>query len=163
MRNLYVPNCQIQLQKELNGTEINTIDMFRTKTEKYFLPVNNMSAKDIESYVIGYVKDKLDEYDIGGYIVDAVVSGSRCRGLEKVDSDLDVVVELVTEAREDYLFNILHEDDLLIGNVKLDINPITEAKTGTLTEYLPGVESYLAQKRLLVSLQNIRNKVKGVR
>ena len=33
-----------------------------------------------------------------------------------------------------------------IGGVKVDINPITEGKTGTLEEYLLGVEAYLQEK-----------------
>ena len=43
------------------------------------------------------------------------------------------------------MFNAFNEDGLMIGGVKVDINPITEGKTGTLATYLPGVESYLAE------------------
>ena len=59
---------------------------------------------------------------------------SRCRGLEGSHSDLDVVVELSGNEREDDLFDLLHEDDFSIGGVKVDINPITKNKTGTLEE-----------------------------
>ena len=34
------------------------------------------------------------------------------------------------------------------GGVLVDINPITEYKTGTLEEYLPGVEKYLEVKAM---------------
>jgi putative nucleotidyltransferase domain protein (fragment) len=81
--------------------------------------------------------------------VDVVVSGSRCRGLEKAGSDLDVVVEYKGREHEDDLFNAFNEDGLMIGGVKVDINPITEGKTGTLATYLPGVESYLAEKQAM--------------
>ena len=81
--------------------------------------------------------------------VDVVVSGSRCRGLEKAGSDLDVVVEYKGREHEDTLFNTFNEDGLMIGGVKVDINPITEGKTGTLATYLPGVESYLAEKQAM--------------
>ena len=37
----------------------------------------------------------------------------------------------------------------MIGGVKVDINPITEGKTGTLATYLPEVESYLAEKQAM--------------
>ena len=37
----------------------------------------------------------------------------------------------------------------MIGGIKVDINPITEGKTGTLATYLPGVESYLAEKQAM--------------
>ena len=39
----------------------------------------------------------------------------------------------------------------------MDINPITEYKTDTLEEYLPGVEKYLDEKRQKVS---VREKLK---
>lgn len=65
-------------------------------------------------------------------IVDAAVVGSRCRGLEREGSDLDVVVELSTNEREDDLFNTFNEDGLHIGGIKVDINPITEQRTGSL-------------------------------
>lgn len=50
---------------------------------------------------------------------------------------------------EDTLFNVFNEDGLMIGGIKVDINPITEGKTGTLATYLPGVESYLAEKQAM--------------
>ena len=39
-----------------------------------------------------------------------ILSGSRCRGIEKTGSDLDVVVDYKGTIREDDFFNILHED-----------------------------------------------------
>lgn len=50
--------------------------------------------------------------------------------------------------REDDLFNAFNNDDgMYIGDVKVDINPITSQKTGTLESYLPQVEEYLAGVR----------------
>ena len=54
-----------------------------------------------------------------------------------------MVVELSTSEREDDLFHIFNEDGLHIGSVKVDINPITSQRTGTLETYLPQVEDYL--------------------
>ena len=55
--------------------------------------------------------------------------------------------------REDDLFNLLHEDNFKIGGVPVDINPITKCKSGTLEEYLPGVEKYLEEKSRKVSVK----------
>lgn len=90
---------------------------------------------------------ELSDNDIDATIIDAVVVGSRCRGLEKDSSDLDVVVELSTNEREDDLFNAFNEDGLHIGEVKVDINPITAQRTGTLETYLPQAEEYLESIR----------------
>ena len=99
-----------------------------------------MNPAEIEETIKCHVQAKLDEYDIDATIIDAVVVGSRCRGLEKDSFDLDVVVELSTNEREDDLFNAFNEDGLHIGEVKVDINPITAQHTGTLEPYLPQAE-----------------------
>ena len=122
---------------------------FKAKTEQLFNGINGPTQDDIEQTVWAYLQSKIDEYEIDVELVDVVVSGSRCRGLEKADSDLDVVVEYKGREHEDTLFNAFNEDGLMIGGIKVDINPITEGKTGTLATYLPGVESYLAEKQAM--------------
>lgn len=122
---------------------------FKAKTEELFNGINGRTQDDIEQTVWAYLQSKIDEYKIDVELVDVVVSGSRCRGLEKAGSDLDVVVEYKGREHEDTLFNAFNEDGLMIGGIKVDINPITEGKTGTLATYLPGVESYLAEKQAM--------------
>ena len=122
---------------------------FKAKTEELFNGLNGQTQDDIEQTVWAYLQSKIDEYEIDVELVDVVVSGSRCRGLEKAGSDLDVVVEYKGREHEDTLFNAFNEDGLMIGGIKVDINPITEGKTGTLATYLPGVESYLAEKQAM--------------
>lgn len=75
-----------------------------------------------------------------------ILSGSRCRGIEKFGSDLDVVVDYKGNIREDDFFNILHEDGFAIAGIAVDINPITEDKTESLAEYLESAEQYLKEK-----------------
>lgn len=120
---------------------------FRAKTNELFHDISEMNPAEIEETIKCHVKAKIDEYDIDATIIDAVVVGSRCRGLEKDNSDLDVVVELSTNEREDDLFNAFNEDGLHIGEVRVDINPITAQRTGTLEAYLPQAEEYLESIR----------------
>ena len=120
---------------------------FRAKTNEMFHDINEMNTAEIEETIKCHVQAKIDEYDMDATIIDAVVVGSRCRGLEKESSDLDVVVELSTKEREDDLFNAFNEDGLHIGEVKVDINPITAQRTGTLETYLPQAEEYLESIR----------------
>lgn len=126
---------------------------FKAKTEQCFQPINGLGATEIEDMVEEYVNAKLSENDFDVSVHGVVISGSRCRGLEGKSSDLDVVVELSGNEREDDLFNLLHEDNFKIGGVPVDINPITKYKTGTLEEYLPGVEKYLEEKSRKVSVK----------
>ncbi len=127
--------------------ESKVIADFKAKTEELFHGINGQTQEDIELNVYAYLQSKIDEYGMDIQLVDMAVSGSRCRGLEETGSDLDVVVEYRGGENEDALFNAFNEDGFKIGGVKVDINPITEGKTGTLGEYLPGVEAYLEEKR----------------
>ena len=135
-------------REEIAGTEPGVVTDFRRKTDEMFHRIDGMGASEIEGIVSDYVQSKIDENDLEAEIVGVVVSGSRCRGIEKAGSDLDMVLEYKGNVREDTFFDILHEDGMEIGGVKVDINPITEGKTGTLERYLPAVEEYLGKKQI---------------
>jgi len=139
----------------------NVVENFKAKTDELFHEISEMNPSEIEETIKCHVQAKIDESGIDAEIVDVAVAGSRCRGLERKGSDLDVVVELSTNEREDDLFNAFNEDGLHIGDVKVDINPITAQRTGTLETYLPQVEEYLdgvreARENEPVSIFNIR-------
>ena len=125
------------------STPSSVVADFKAKTGELFHDISEMNPEEIEETVKCHVQAKIDEYNIDATIVDVAVTGSRCRGLEHESSDLDVVVELSTAEREDDLFNAFNESGLHIGEVKVDINPITAQRTGTLETYLPQVEEYL--------------------
>ena len=144
-----------RIRKEVpEATESKVIAEFKARTEELWNGINGQTQKDIELTIYTYLQSKIDEYDMDIELVDVAVSGSRCRGLEQENSDLDVVVEYRGGEREDSLFNTFNEDGFSIGGVKVDINPITEGKTGTLGQYLPGVEAYLEEKRAALQEQN---------
>lgn len=119
---------------------------FKARTEDCFRPMDGLNQFEIEDIVRDFIEETLIANGVDAVIRDVVISGSRCRGLEREDSDLDVVVELESDEREDVLFDMLHEEEFAIGGVVVDINPITRERTGTMEEYLPGVEEYLNEK-----------------
>ena len=133
-------------QAEFRENNPDVVADFRARTEELFHSLDGQSAEDIEKTVYAYVRSQIDEYGLDAEIVDVMVSGSRCRGIEKENSDLDVVVEYTGSTREDDLFNMLHEDSIYIAGIQVDINPIIEGRTGTLETYLPEVETYLQEK-----------------
>ena len=140
----------------------NVVENFKAKTNELFHEISEMNPAEIEETVKRHVQAKIDEYVIQAEIIDVAVVGSRCRGLERESSDLDVAVELSTNEREDDLFNAFNNcDGIHIGGIKVDINPITAQRTGTLETYLPQVEDYLegvreAREKEPVSIFNIR-------
>ena len=97
---------------------------FREKTEKYFHPVEGMNAAEVEERVRKYLMNTTIGQNLLIQIGEVVVYGSRCRGTEKTDSDIDIVFEYKGDIREDDLFNLFHEDRLSVGIHKVDINPI---------------------------------------
>ncbi|MCX4337845.1 MAG: DUF4316 domain-containing protein, partial [Bacteroidales bacterium] len=143
-------------------TQGNAVQNFKAKTNELFHEISEMNPAEIEEAVKRHVQAKIDEYAIQAEIIDVAVVGSRCRGLEREGSDLDVAVELSTNEREDDLFNAFNNcDGIHIGGIKVDINPITAQRTGTLENYLPQVEDYLegvreAREKEPVSIFNIR-------
>ena len=141
-------------QAEFRENNPDVVADFRAKTEELFHSLDGQSADDIEKTVYAYVQSQIDEYGLDAQIVDVVVAGSRCRGLEQDNSDLDVVVEYTGSTREDDLFNMLHEDSIYIAGIQVDINPITEGRTGTLETYLPEVETYLQEKAQQEQINN---------
>lgn len=124
-------------QAEFRENNPDVVADFRAKTEELFHSLDGQSADYIEKTIYAYVQSQIDEYGLDAEIVDVVVAGSRYRGMEQDNSDLDVVVEYTGSTREDDLFNMLHEDSIYIAGIKVDISPITEGRTGTLETYLP--------------------------
>lgn len=101
-----------ELDQKENMLSAKAIADFREQTEKHFHPVDGMNAGEIEEIVSYYVQAKIIENDLDAQVENVILSGSRCRGIEKTGSDLDVVVDYKGTIREDDFFNILHEDYL---------------------------------------------------
>ncbi|MBO5598284.1 MAG: nucleotidyltransferase domain-containing protein [Oribacterium sp.] len=124
------------------------ISAFKDKTKEMFHELEGLNPEAIEANVKQLVQDIINTYNLDATIEDVVVSGSRCRGMETEGSDLDVVLYYSGSERENSLFNTLHEGgNIIMGGVSLDINPISQEQRGSLSEYLSGVETYLAEKQ----------------
>ena len=126
---------------------------FREKTETYFRPVEGMDATEVEDAVRDYLMDTIRRQDLLIQIGEVVVCGSRCRGTEKTTSDLDIVVEYKGDIREDDLFNLFHEDEFLLGNHKVDINPIKDDKSGNIADFLRQAAIYM-ESEMVFSIGN---------
>ena len=105
-------------------------------------------------------RPKIIENDLDAQVENVIISDSRCRGIEKNGSDLDVVVDYKGTIREDDFFNILHEDGFTIAGIVVDINPITEDKTGLLAEYLESAEQFLKETERKQEKPSVRKKIK---
>jgi predicted nucleotidyltransferase len=98
--------------------------------------LNGMSHRDIERTVMQVVAETIQSYGIAAEPITAVIYGSRTREDYHATSDLDVLVEYQGDIREDALFNLLHEQDISIGGMEVDVNPIRSEQSGSAAEYL---------------------------
>lgn len=110
--------------------------IFKRQTQRYFNPIGSMGADDIEKVALYYINNVIDKYGLKAEVIALAITGSRSRGSERPNSDLDIVVEFSTKEREDSLFNIFSSTSFTINGIKVDINPIKADKNGTLEEYL---------------------------
>ena len=127
------------------------INEFRAKTDKSFnsSKVEGLTPSQIEESVRVQVNDIISDFGIGAVIDEVVVIGSRCRGLEGDDSDLDVVLTYTGSEPQESFFNTLHDEKIYLGNdgVELDINPIRTDSLTELAEFLTKEEANLAKNR----------------
>ena len=100
--------------------------------------LENYSEAEIQKLVREYFGSMLEGTDVDVEIVGMKVIGSRMEGTGTADSDLDVLLEYKGDFSEDSLFNILNDADdrLYIEGIPVDINPITEGRSGTIREFL---------------------------
>ena len=109
--------------------------------------IEGYDADEVLNAVRGDIEMKLEDAGIDGVTIKGMaLHGSRMRGDARKDSDLDVVVEYEGDFSEDALFNVLNEVPTTIEGIKVDINPITKGKSGTLEEYMKRSREYDEEK-----------------
>ena len=106
-----------------------------------------MNVNEIEAYLRDYVQDMIASAGINVGIDDVFVTGSRARGYEASNSDLDVIVSYTGSFPEDSMFNLLNDKDVVIGGVKVDFNPLSLDKRVSLADYLISAEKYMDEHK----------------
>lgn len=134
-------------RNEIEVATSEVVTKFKARTNEKFHYIDGMSAEEIENVVSDYIQEKINENSLDANIVSVTIYGSRCKGIENSNSDLDVILEYIGSIREDTLFNILNESKMKIGNIEVEINPITENKTGRLDEYLLLADAYIKEQK----------------
>lgn len=128
--------CMKTISEESNKIIDIVSKNYKERTEK----IEDLEVQEIEDQVTDVLKEALSEIGEGGKAI-----GSMVYGTEK-NEDGETVVKVLAEyegsEREDYLFDTINENKVKMGNIVLDINPITAPKSGTRAEY------YQEEKRL---------------
>ena len=91
--------------------------------------INNENLKMVRKWICDIMSEAdfgEDEFDL----VDLCAYGSRTNGRAHADSDLDILLEYKGSAREDAVFNVLHDTPIYIQGIIVDINPIKAECSG---------------------------------
>lgn len=162
LRNTYNPTSG-DYERFLANHPGTTLDNLKEGVETFEL-LKNLNGETIHKEIQGiqgYTRDELKdlikqdveeklyeafEYEADDDLFESLrgieIHGSRGRGTAKENSDLDVVVEYQGKAKEDTMFNILHEEPLELHGIPVDVNPIRRQETGTLKEYMEESKAY---------------------
>lgn len=127
---------RIKSEQPQDGTPMESAGEGTEQTELQGLEGYNES--DIADLVRQHIESVLEGDDTGVDIVGIKVIGSRANGNANEGSDLDVLVEYKGDATEDGLFNLFNDEEnrLYIEGIPVDINPITEGKSGTIEQFM---------------------------
>lgn len=106
------------------------------------------SEDEIKDLCSGFIEDKISDFDLDINIVELFIHGSRKRGNNRADSDLDIVLFYSGTEREDDLFNILNEDPFHIEDIKVDINPIRASSKSAIEAYKKKSSDYDSQFKI---------------
>lgn len=109
--------------------------------------LDGYTEQDVLDGVRGDIEAKLEDAGVDDVTIKGMaLHGSRMRGDARDDSDLDVVIEYEGNWSEDSLFDLLNEEPVYFDGVKVDINPITRGKSGTLEQYMERSRRYDEEK-----------------
>lgn len=122
------------------------------KTITEYINESNNKIPGFEDYTTSELLSTIEDY-IDGIICDVDASvdryeiwlhGSRLRGDNKKNSDLDVVMFYWGKNREDDLFNCLHdeEDKLTLNGIDIDINPVKVTSEKDIEDYKHNSHEY---------------------
>lgn len=102
--------------------------------------INGVTPTEIETAAKEAVSEVLFDTAAQASVMDARVYGSyRLPGEAR---KVNVMVQYSGKEREDHVFNLVHEKNIEINGIKLDINPIREEKSGTAEQYYREVKRY---------------------
>lgn len=145
------PEKKGNIAADVPNSDMQKISAFKAKTEQYFHEIDGLKPSDIEKMVANYIEEQIREWGLDIEIVDMAITGSRSRGFERDNSDIDVVVEYQGDVAEDSVFCYLNEISgrMKVGSAgcQIDINPIKAEKTGTLAEYLTNAEKNMSERK----------------
>lgn len=131
-------------------TKEDVIDAYKAKTMEVFHELDGENAESIEKMVKAKAQDMMETMGIDAQVIDAVLVGSRSRGVEHGDSDVEVVVDIKGEVPEEEIKGLLNGENIEVAGQSVLLEPIINDKPMNLASYLNNEESKLSVEQAQV-------------
>jgi len=102
--------------------------------------INGVTPAEMEVAAKEAVSEALFDAAAQSQVVNARIYGSY--KLPGEPRKVNVMVEYSGQEREDHVFNLVHEKNVTVNGLQLDINPIKAEKSGTTEQYYREVKKY---------------------
>ena len=119
------------------------IERYRAKTMEVFHELDGENAESIEKTVKAKAQDVLDTFGIDAQIMDVVLIGSRSRGIDIEESDVEVIVDIKGEVPEEEIKGLLNGEHIEVAGQRIVMEPLVNDKPMPLSEYLQNEENRL--------------------
>lgn len=119
------------------------IESYRAKTMEAFHELDGENAESIEKMVKAKAQDIMDTMGIDAQIVDAVLIGSRSRGIRQEDGNVELVVDIKGEVPKEEIAGILNGENIEIAGQKVVMETIVNDQPMPLADFLQHTESSL--------------------
>ena len=119
------------------------IESYRAKTMEVFHELDGENAESIEKMVKAKAQDIMDTMGIDAQIVDAVLIGSRSRGIRQEDGNVELVVDIKGEVPKEEIAGILNGENIEIAGQKVVMETIVNDQPMPLADFLQHTESSL--------------------
>ncbi|MBO4858719.1 MAG: hypothetical protein J5527_09405 [Treponema sp.] len=122
------------------------------------------SEKEIEESLKADVEELFRQYDSGETEENLTLVGVKMYRDPSKDGNISLLVEFDSKNpenrwREDSLFNALNEEGIEFNGMKVDFNPITKYKSGTIEQYLKQLEGFENEEEVIkVNAQKLEDK-----
>jgi predicted nucleotidyltransferase len=99
--------------------------------------LGHLTKDELLDIVNGYLKDKLNFVDDDFKITQISLVGSRLKGTNREDSDLDIAFEYEGKYREDSMCDTLNGEPLMIDDMRVDFIPYAQYKGNHIMNHAP--------------------------
>ena len=96
-------------------------------------------------------QDVMDTMGIDAQVIDAVLVGSRSRGIEQEDSDVEIVLDIKGEVPEEEIKGILNGENIEVAGQSVIMDAIINDKPVDLKTYLASEESKLSNEQVQIT------------